>query len=66
MAKAMKARVLLKRLTAAGFQCVRSEGSHFVYMHPETKVTVVVPIHGMNVEIAIGTVNAILKQAGLK
>jgi predicted RNA binding protein YcfA (HicA-like mRNA interferase family) len=66
MAKAMKARLLLKKLAAAGFESVRSSGSHFVYLNEATNVTVVVPVHGLNDDIPAGTVNAILKQAGLK
>jgi len=66
MAKSMKARLLLKKLKAADFLHVRTEGSHQVWFQESTKVTVIVPAHGMNEEIAVGTVNAILKQAGLK
>lgn len=66
MAKSMKARVLLKKLQSAGFELLRIEGSHHIYFQDARNRTVIVPVHGMNKEIPVGTVNAILKQAGLR
>ena len=43
----------------------RARGSHRQYKHPQKKGLVTVPGH-MNDELAPGTVNSILKQAGLK
>ncbi len=44
----------------------RQKGSHKVFCHPAKKGVVVVPDHGANQDLAIGTENSILKQAGLK
>lgn len=48
-----------------GWAPVRSKGSHFQYQHPEYSNTVAVPNHGGK-DIKKGTLNSILKQAGLK
>jgi predicted RNA binding protein YcfA (HicA-like mRNA interferase family) len=42
----------------------RTDGSHYHLKHPTKKGTVTVPRHGG--DIAKGTLNSILKQAGLK
>ena len=42
----------------------RTKGSHFQLKHPTKKGIVTVPRHGG--DIAKGTLNSILKQAGLK
>jgi predicted RNA binding protein YcfA (HicA-like mRNA interferase family) len=60
-----KFRDLEKMLRADGWTRVRTSGSHCIYKHP-TKLPVTVPYHGANKEIAAGTLNNILKQAGLK
>jgi predicted RNA binding protein YcfA (HicA-like mRNA interferase family) len=50
-------------LKKTGFVFDRQKGSHRVYYHPETNVTVVVPQHS---EIKKGTLMQILRQAGLR
>jgi predicted RNA binding protein YcfA (HicA-like mRNA interferase family) len=58
----------VKELTALleneGWQFSRQGGSHCHYRHPVKKGTVTVPRH--NKDLKKGTVNNILKQAGLK
>lgn len=61
----MNAKDLLKLLTKNGFEVVRIKGSHHLMHHKEKNITVIVPLHGAN-DLAIGTLNSILKKAGLK
>ena len=64
MPKLYSARVVLSTLKKAGFVIIRQKGSHIkLYRRiAEKSFTVIVPNHK---EIAIGTFNSILKQAGL-
>ncbi|HPD32897.1 MAG TPA: type II toxin-antitoxin system HicA family toxin [Bacteroidota bacterium] len=59
----MKPRELIKLLEENGFIFVRQSGSHAIYKKSQ-ELMVVVPIH--NREIPKGTLNGILKDAGLK
>ncbi|MEI6090433.1 MAG: type II toxin-antitoxin system HicA family toxin [bacterium] len=59
----MKSRELIKLLELNGFIFTRQSGSHAIYKNIERRM-VVVPIH--NRDIPIGTLNGILKDAGLK
>jgi len=59
----MKPKELIKILNLNGFIFVRQSGSHAIYKNIERKMAVV-PIH--NRDIPIGTLNGILKDAGLK
>ena len=61
----MKVREIIARIEQDGWFLVRTRGSHRQYKHPQKKGLVTVPGH-MNDELAPGTVNSILKQAGLK
>ena len=47
-----------------GWVFVRQDGSHRHYRHPEKRGIVTIPVH--NKDLKKGTVNNILKQAGLK
>ncbi|MBO9637005.1 MAG: type II toxin-antitoxin system HicA family toxin [Siphonobacter aquaeclarae] len=60
----MKARELLKILYDDGWLEKNQNGSHLQLIHPEKSGKVTVPIHSG--DVPKGTVNAILKQAGLK
>jgi predicted RNA binding protein YcfA (HicA-like mRNA interferase family) len=60
----MKAREVIKLLVKNGWYEKRKSGSHKQFAHPVRKGTVTVPMHGG--DIPIGTMNSILKQAGLK
>lgn len=59
----MKPKELIKLLQKEGFVFVRQSGSHAIYRKPGIKL-IVVPIHSR--DVPIGTLNSILKDAGLK
>lgn len=61
----MKVRELLKLLEEDGWYLVRTKGSHRQYKHPVKSGTVTVA-GNPGVEVPKGTINAILKQSGLK
>ncbi|WP_128547158.1 type II toxin-antitoxin system HicA family toxin [Larkinella soli] len=61
----MKASDLIQMLLDAGWQEVRQKGSHRIFKHPDFPRTISIPDHGKS-DLKIGTLNAILKQAGLK
>ncbi len=61
----VKVRELVRLLEQDGWYLVRTRGSHHQYKHPVKRGLVTVPGNG-NDELAPGTVNSILKQAGLK
>lgn len=60
----MTVRELLRRLRDDGWVAKTQKGSHLQLVHPVKKGKVTVPVHGG--DIPKGTLNAILKQAGLK
>ena len=61
----MKIREVIKLIQADGWYLARTRGSHRQYKHESKKGLVTVPGH-LKDEIAPGTLNSILKQAGLK
>ena len=61
----MKARDLIKLLQADGWIELRQKGSHRIYGHPVKTSRIVVPDHA-GVDLKPGTLNDILKKAGLK
>ena len=61
----MKARDVIKILEEDGWYLVRTRGSHQQYKHA-TKVGVVTLPGRPGDDLAPGTLNSILKQAGLK
>lgn len=61
----MKVRDLLRLLEQDGWYYVRTKGSHHMYYHSSKPGLVVVP-GAKNIELKTGTLNSILKQAGLK
>ncbi|MCI0486945.1 MAG: type II toxin-antitoxin system HicA family toxin [Blastocatellia bacterium] len=61
----MKVRDVLKLLIDDGWYLVSTEGSHRQYKHPTKKGRVTVP-GKPNDDLPSGTLNSILKQAGLK
>jgi predicted RNA binding protein YcfA (HicA-like mRNA interferase family) len=61
----MKVRDLLRMIEADGWFLARTRGSHRQYKHPTKRGLVTVPGHPSD-ELAPGTLNSILKQAGLK
>jgi predicted RNA binding protein YcfA (HicA-like mRNA interferase family) len=60
----MDSRELVKRLEADGWYFVEAHGSHQQFKHPVTPGKVTVP-HPRQ-DLKPGTLNSILKQAGLK
>lgn len=61
----MKVREAIKMLKADGWYLKRTRGSHGQYAHLNKKGVVTVPGHPSD-ELAPGTLNSIMKQAGLK
>lgn len=60
----MTSKELVKLLKANGFELDHHGGRHDIYRNPTTKVKVTVDRHTK--DIATGTLNRILKDAGLK
>ena len=56
---------LIRRLEREGFRLSSEKGSVRIYRHPASRRSVRVDYHGSK-EIAVGTLNAILKRAGLQ
>lgn len=61
----MKVRDILRFLAADGWVLVRTRGSHQQFKHPSKPGLVTVAGSG-NDDLAPGTLNSILKQAGLQ
>ena len=61
----MKIREVIKLIEKDGWDLVRVKGDHRQYKHPSKKGLVTISGH-FNEDIAKGTLNSILKQAGLK
>lgn len=62
----MKVKQIIKLLEEDGWYQVTQKGSHRQFKHPDKTGRVTVPDHGSNKDLAKGTENSILKQAGLK
>jgi predicted RNA binding protein YcfA (HicA-like mRNA interferase family) len=61
----MKVREVIRLLEKNGWVEMRSRGSHRHFKHPEQAFVITVP-GNQGKELATGTLNAILKKAGLK
>ena len=61
----MKVRDIIKLIEQDGWYLARTRGSHRQYKHPTKSGLVTVP-GKLRDDLAIGTQNSILKQAGLK
>jgi predicted RNA binding protein YcfA (HicA-like mRNA interferase family) len=61
----MKVSVMLRILRDDGWYLAATRGSHRQYKHPSKPGRVTVPGRAGD-DLAIGTLNSILKQAGLK
>jgi len=55
---------VIKILKRKGFVLDRVRGSHHIYLHPDTRQRVVIPVHKK--ELPKGTLMEVLKQAGIK
>jgi predicted RNA binding protein YcfA (HicA-like mRNA interferase family) len=63
----MKYRDLIKRVEADGWRLERSVGSHMQFRHPSKPGTVTISAGGeLGRDVPIGTMNSVLRQAGLK
>jgi predicted RNA binding protein YcfA (HicA-like mRNA interferase family) len=62
----VKVKDLIKLIESDGWYMVAQKGSHKQYKHHKKSGRVTIPYHGHNKEVAKGTENSILKQAGLK
>ncbi len=63
----MKFRDAIKLLEGDGWCLERTAGSHMQFRHPQKPGTVTVPGGGkLGSEVPLGTLNSLLKQAGLK
>ncbi len=60
----MKSRDLIKMVEAEGWEEVACKGSHHQFKHPTITGRLTIPHPKRN--LPLGTVNGILKQAGLK
>ena len=60
---AVKPRRVIRALQKAGFVIHHVKGSHYSLKHPDTGRRVIVPYH--NKELKPGTLDSIIKQAGL-
>jgi len=61
----LKVREVIRLLEQAGWKEIRSKGSHRHFKHPDKPSVITVPGNDGR-ELAPGTLNAILKKAGLK
>jgi predicted RNA binding protein YcfA (HicA-like mRNA interferase family) len=64
----VKYREVIAQIEAVGWRFQRmGKGGHMIYRHPERTGSVVIAGGGkMNRDVPTGTLNAILRQAGLK
>lgn len=62
----MKVKEIIKILEKDGWFQAAQKGSHKQYKHKIKPGRVTVPVHGQNKDLAKGTANSILKQAGIK
>lgn len=61
----MKVKEVIKRIEAEGWVQARQRGSHRQFKHPTKRGTVTVS-GKPNIDVPPGTLNNVLKQAGLK
>ena len=59
-----KPRVVIQKLRRLGFEGPFGGGRHVFMRHPEMRIKISVPVHGGR-EIPVGTVAAIISQAGI-
>jgi len=64
MTKGLSSREIIRRLEAAGWQLVRTTGSHHHFRHPQRPGTVTVP-HPVK-DMPSGTLKSIERQSGVK
>jgi predicted RNA binding protein YcfA (HicA-like mRNA interferase family) len=62
--KSMTVKEIIKMLTSDGWQLKATKGSHLQYVHPIKPGKVTLPNH--KGDLPPGTLNSVMKQAGLK
>lgn len=62
----MKVKEIIRLIEKDGWFLVRQKGSHMQFKHPTKVGLVTVAAHSLSDDLAKGTENSILKQAGLK
>ena len=62
----MKYREIVNLIETDGWIQVRQKGSHRAYKHDKKSGIVTIAYHRLGDEVPRGTLNSILKQAGLK
>jgi len=62
--KSISGKKFVKILERKGWQLVRIQGSHHIYMKPGETVRISVPIHG-NKDLKVGLLRHFMKQASL-
>jgi predicted RNA binding protein YcfA (HicA-like mRNA interferase family) len=62
----MKVIDILKIIKKDGWYLVRQKGSHMQFKHHEKQGLVTISYHKLSDDIAAGTLNSIMKQAGIK
>jgi predicted RNA binding protein YcfA (HicA-like mRNA interferase family) len=62
--KPVSGKRMCRQLEDRGWQLDRINGSHHIYVHPETGDRVTVPVHG-NKDLKTGTQRSIMRDAGL-
>ena len=60
----VNARATIAALRRAGFEEMRTDGSHTFMVHHRRRRSAVVPEHGGR-DLSVGTLHSILRQAGL-
>ena len=61
----MKSSELIRKFERGGWVEVRQSGSHKIFKHPNSELTISVPAHGSK-EVPTGLAKKLLKQAGLR
>jgi predicted RNA binding protein YcfA (HicA-like mRNA interferase family) len=62
--KAISGKRMCRLLEERGWVLDRISGSHFVYRHPASSRSVIVPVHG-NKDLRPGTQRSIMRDAGI-
>lgn len=62
----MKVGELIKLVEKSGWYLIRQKGSHRQFKHPQKAEVITIAGHKLSDEVGKGTLNNILKQAGIK
>jgi predicted RNA binding protein YcfA (HicA-like mRNA interferase family) len=63
--KPVSGKRMVRILKHRGWTHTRTDGSHFLFNHPDSALTIAVPVHG-NQDLPIGTQKSIMRDAGIK